>query len=154
MSDNAAFKELDAAFDSIIDEIENPDKPHEEVMIFRNLHGEKTEYADYAKVVHTVVVRVSDDGMTAAINVVSTAEKRRRYTIADLNRAIHSKKIVHGIDSAALVRMVARQQFNRDVVFARGTPPENGEDGEIIHHIKFTDDKRSVPIKKVLKYAV
>ena len=148
MSDNAAFKELDAAFDSIIDEIENPDKPHEEVMIFRNLHGEKTEYADYAKVVHTVVVRVSDDGMTAAINVVSTAEKRRRYTIADLNRAIHSKKIVHGIDSAALVRMVARQQFNRDVVFARGTPPENGEDGEIIHHVKFTDDKRSVPIKK------
>ena len=94
MSDNAAFKELDVAFDSIIDEIENPDKPHEEVMIFRNLHGEKTEYADYAKVVHTVVVRVSDDGMTAAINVVSTAEKRRRYTIADLNRAIHSKKIV------------------------------------------------------------
>ena len=88
MSDNAAFKELDAAFDSIIDEIENPDKPHEEVMIFRNLHGEKTEYADYAKVVHTVVVRVSDDGMTAAINVVSTAEKRRRYTIADLNRAM------------------------------------------------------------------
>ena len=48
MSDNAAFKELDAAFDSIIDEIENPDKPHEEVTVFRNLHGEKTEYADYA----------------------------------------------------------------------------------------------------------
>lgn len=148
MSDNAAFKELDAAFDSIIDEIENPDKPHDEVTVFRNLHGEKTEYADYAKVVHTVVVRVSEDKMSAAINVVSTAEKRRRYTIADLNKAIRAKKIVHGIDSAALVKMVAKQQFNRDIVFARGTPSENGEDGEIIHHIKFPEGKRSVPIKK------
>ena len=136
MSDNAAFKELDAAFDSIIDEIENPDKPREEISIFRNLHGEKTEYADYAKVVHTVGIRVSDDNMSAAINVVSTAEKRRRYTISDLNQAIRAKKIVHGIDSAALVRMVAKQVFNRDVVFARGTPSTNGEDGEIIHLIK------------------
>lgn len=148
MSENAAFKELDAAFDSIIEEIENPDKPREEVTIFRNLHGEKTEYADYAKVVHTVVIRVSDDGMSAAINVVSTAEKRRRYTVSDLNSAIRAKKIVHGIDSAALVRMVAKQQFNRDVVFARGTPSVNGEDGEIIHLIKFPEGKRSVPIKK------
>lgn len=148
MSDNAAFKELDAAFDSIIDEIENPDKPREEISIFRNLHGEKTEYADYAKVVHTVIIRVSDDNMSAAINVVSTAEKRRRYTISDLNQAIRAKKIVHGIDSAALVRMVAKQVFNRDVVFARGTPSTNGEDGEIIHLIKIPEGKRSVPIKK------
>ena len=146
--ENNAFKELDAAFDSIIDEIEHPDKPRKEVTVFRNLHGEKTEYADYAKVVHTVVVRVSDDAMTAAINVVSTAEKRRRYTIAELNRAIRAKKIVHGIDSGVLVRMVARQQFNRDVVFAKGTPPENGENGEIIHLIDFPEGKQSVPVKK------
>lgn len=148
MNENPAFKELDEAFDSIIDEIENPDKPHKEVTVFRNLHGEKTEYADYAQVVHTVVVRVSGDKMSAAINVVSTAEKRRRYTISDLNQAIRAKKIVHGIDSAALVRMVAKQQFNRDVVFARGTPSENGEDGEVIHLIKIPEGKRSVPIKK------
>ena len=148
MSDNAVFKELDAAFDSIIDEIENPDKPRKEVTVFRNLHGEKTEYADYANVVHTIVVRVAEDRMSAAINVVSTAEKRRRYTIGELNQAIRAKKIVHGIDSAALVRMVAKQQFNRDVVFARGTPSVNGEDGEIIHLINFPEGKRSVPIKK------
>lgn len=148
MNDNPAFKELDEAFDSIIDEIENPGKPRSEAMVFRNLHGEKTEYADYAKVVHTVVIRVSDDNMTAAINVVSTAEKRRRYTIADLNSAIRAKKIVHGIDSAALVRMVSKQVFNRDIVFARGTQPVNGEDGEILHLIKFPEGKRSVSIKK------
>ncbi len=148
MNDNPVFKELDDAFDSIIEEIENPDMPRREVTVFRNLHGEKTEYADYAQVVHTVVVRVSENNMSAAINVVSTAEKRRRYTISDLNQAIRAKKIVHGIDSAALVRMVAKQQFNRDVVFARGTPPENGEDGEIIHLIKIPEGKRSVPIKK------
>ncbi len=144
---NEAFKELDSVFDSIIDEIENPGRSYGNAELFRNLHGEKTEYADYAKVVYTIVIRVADDNMSAAINVVSTAEKIRRYTVQELNRVIRSKKIVCGIDSEALMRMVSKQIFNRDVVFARGINPENGTDGAIEHLIEFPQGKSYVDVK-------
>lgn len=142
------FKELDSVFDSIIDEIENPGRSYSAADIFRNLHGEKTEYADYAKVVYTIVIRIADDNMSAAINVISTADKIRRYTMTDLNRVIRSKRIVFGIKSDALMNMVADQVFNRDIVFARGTFAENGKDGFIEPLIKIPDGKLSVPVKK------
>ena len=144
---NDAFKELDSVFDSILDEIDNPGRTYGNADIFRNLHGEKTEYADYAKVVHTIVVRVADDNMSAAINVISTAEKIRRYTIGDLNRAIHAKGVVYGIDSEALMNMVAKQIFNRDVVFARGIPAQNGADGYIEQFVEFEDGKDYANVK-------
>ncbi len=142
------FKDLDAAFDSIIEEIENPGSSKGKADIFRNLHGEKTEYADYAKAVYTIVIRVADDNMSAAINVVSTAEKIRRYTIQELNRAIRQRKIVHGIDSEALMKMVSKQTFNRDVVFAKGDPPHHGSDGVIEHYIDFSASDKAKDIKK------
>lgn len=145
---NDAFKELDSVFDSIIDEIENPGRSYGTTDIFRNLHGEKTEYADYAKVVYTIVVRVADDNMSATINVVSTADKIRRYTIGELNRAIRAKGVVYGIDSEALMRMVSKQTFNRDVVFAKGSTPENGKDGYLEHLISFPDGKNTLNVEK------
>ncbi len=144
---NEDFTELDKVFDSILDEIDNPGRSYGNADIFRNLHGERTEYADYAKVVHTIVVRVADDNMSAAINVISTAEKKRRYNIGELNRAIHAKGIVYGIDSEALMRMVLKQLFNRDVVFARGIPAQNGIDGYIEQLVKFEDDKDFANVK-------
>lgn len=137
---NNALKDLDKAFDSIIDEIENPGSSHGAADIFRNLHGEKTEYADYAKVVYTIIVRVSEDRMTAVINVVSTAGKIRRYTMDELNRAIRSNGIVYGIDSGALMNMVAKQTFNTDVVFAKGSLPHDGKDGFVEHFIKLREN--------------
>lgn len=145
---NEAFKELDRVFDSIIDELENPGRSYGSADLFRNLRGEKTEYADYAKVVHTVVVRVAEDKMSASINVVSTADKIRRYTIEELNRAIRSKGIVSGIDSEALMRMVSKQLFNRDVVFAKGHLPENGTDGYVEQLFEIPKDKKTVNIQK------
>ena len=145
---NEAFKELDSVFDSIIDELENPGRSYGTADIFRNLHGEKTEYADYAKVVHTIVVRVADDKMSASINVISTADKIRRYTIEELNRAIRAKGIVSGIDSEALMRMVSKQLFNRDVVFAKGYRPENGIDGYIEPLVEIPKDKKALNVKK------
>lgn len=144
---NEAFKELDSVFDSIIDEIENPGRSYGNADIFRNLHGEKTEYADYAKVVYTIIIRVADDNMSAAINVISTADKLRRYTVQELNRVIRSKRIVCGIDSEALMRMVSKQIFNKDVVFARGINPENGTDGAIEHLVEFPEGKSYIDVK-------
>ncbi|MBQ8841062.1 MAG: DUF342 domain-containing protein, partial [Ruminiclostridium sp.] len=144
---NEAFKELDSVFDSIIDEIENPGRSYGVTDIFRNLHGEKTEYADYAKVVYTIVVRVADDNMSATINVISTADKIRRYTIGELNRAIRAKGVVYGIDSEALMRMVSKQTFNRDVVFAKGSVPENGKDGYLEHLISFPEGQKVINVK-------
>ncbi len=149
---NEAFIELDKAFDGILDQLKHPERKYEKPEIFRNLHGEKTEYADYAKVVYTFVVRVADDKMSAAINVVSTADKIRRYTIQELNRAIRQKGIVHGIDSEALMKMVSKQTFNRDVVFARGTPPVDGIDGAVEHLINMeekTDVKAGTAICRI-----
>ncbi len=144
---NEAFKELDSVFDSIIDEIENPGRSYGVTDIFRNLHGEKTEYADYAKVVYTIVVRVADDNMSATINVISTADKIRRYTIGELNRAIRAKGVVYGIDSEALMRMVSKQTFNRDVVFAKGSVPENGKDGYLEHLISIPEGQKVINVK-------
>lgn len=136
-----AFKELDEAFDRIIEEIEHPERSYAPVTLFVNLHGEKTEYADYAKVVYTIIVRVADDHMSASINVISTASKIRRYTIEELNRAIHAQGIIYGIDSNALMQMVSKQVFNRDVIFARGVLPVDGDDGYIVHLIDFKERK-------------
>ena len=145
---NDALKELDSVFDSIIDELENPGRSYGAADLFRNLHGEKTEYADYAKVVFTVVVQAAEDNMSATISVISTAEKIRRYTVAELNRAIRAKGIVYGIDSEVLMDMVAKQIFNREVIFAHGTPPENGIDGTVEHLIKFRSGAVTADIKK------
>ncbi len=145
---NDAFKELDSVFDSIIDEIENPGRSYQAADIFRNLHGEKTEYADYAKIVYTVVVRVADDNMSATINVISTADKIRRYTIGELNRAIRDKGVVYGIDSEALMDMVAKQVFNRDIIFAKGVTPINGVDGYIEHLITIPEGKNALNVTK------
>lgn len=144
---NDAFKELDSVFDSIIDEIENPGRSYGSKDIFRNLHGEKTEYADYAKVVYTFVVRVAEDNMSATINVISTADKLRRYTIGELNRAIRAKGIVYGIDSEVLMQMVSKQIFNRDIVFAKGRVPENGKDGYTEHLKTFPDGESVLNVK-------
>lgn len=138
---NEAFKELDAAFDRIIEEIEHPERNYPPITLFTNLHGEKTEYADYAKVVYTIVVRVADDHMSASISVISTASKIRRYTIEELNRAIHAQGVVYGIDSNILMRMVSRQVFNRDIIFAKGILPVDGENGYIVPLFDFSEKK-------------
>jgi len=138
---NEAFKELDEAFDRIIEEIEHPERSYPPITLFTNLRGEKTEYADYAKVVYTIVVRVADDNMSASISVISTASKIRRYTIEELNRAIHAQGVVYGIDSNILMRMVSRQVFNRDIIFAKGVLPVDGENGYIEHLFDFKEKK-------------
>jgi len=50
--------------------------------------------------------------------------------------------VVHGVDEAVLKDMVVTNRFNEPVVVARGTEPQNGEDGRIEYEIDISKNKR------------
>ena len=72
---------LDALFDSIIDEIVNPEKAG----TFVNPFAKKDigELEGLSKAVAVVSVRVSADGMTAFANVISKNENHKPFGVND-----------------------------------------------------------------------
>ena len=133
---------LDALFDSIIDEIVDPEKAGTFVNPFAK--QEVGDIEGLSKAVAVVCVRVSADGMTAFANVISKNENHKPFTVNDVTRAASSAGIFYGIDDEAIKDMTERQIINTDVVIASGIKPADGTDGRL--KLKFdVSEQKKVP---------
>ena len=135
---------LDALFDSIIDEIQHPEKAGTFVNPFAK--QEIGEIAGLSQAVAVASVRISHDGMTAYANVMSKNENHKPYTADDVMRAASASGVFYGIDEEAVKSMAERQIINTDVVIASGIKPAPGTDGKA--KIKF-DVSENKPVPNV-----
>lgn len=128
-----SLNELDKLFDSILVEIEHPEKAGS----FKNPFAEKADGIGITGAVSVIFVRVSKDKMRATVRIVSHTPKHKPFNAADIIKAAEEKGIVFGLDRAAIDKIVGEQLLNKEAVIARGRLPEKGADGRIEHIFDF-----------------
>lgn len=128
-----SLSELDKLFDSILEEIEHPEKAGS----FKNPFAEKTDGIGLTGAVSVIFVRVSRDRMRASVRIVSHTPKHKPFNAADIIKAAEEKGVVYGLDRAAIDKVVGEQLINKEVVIAKGRLPVKGTDGRIEHLFDF-----------------
>ncbi len=121
------LKELDAAFDHILMEIQDPGCPPAQNPFEQPEKEQKT--VRFRSVV-PITVRVSEDGLSASVFVCETGNESR-YTVEELRAAVEAKGVKACIDEAVLESMAEEQIYNTEIVFARGILPVDGTDGSV-----------------------
>ncbi len=76
-------------------------------------------------------VTVSSDKMLVFCHFYAPSNKGKMMTEKDIFADLQSRNIVRGIDKAEVQRFLSERQYCVDYVFAKGTPPVNGEDARI-----------------------
>lgn len=92
-------------------------KPEEEI-------GQKAE---------ALVTRAKDQ-LRATIQVFPPVDGGAHIGEKIIEEALAKAKVVHGIDSEAISRIIANREYMKTVQIARGTEPEDGQDAQIIFH--------------------
>lgn len=95
-------------------EIEAEQAPEEPTVSFNEIFNYKIE--------------LSDDGMEAALELDPPAPGSS-YDISQLHHILSQNGVVHGIDNAALQKMITEHIYNKPVIVAKGTPSVDGKDG-------------------------
>ena len=145
------FDNLDKLFDSIIEEINEPEKEGSFINPFivekakrGNVSGVAYNVAAVTESVSVIVVRVSPDGMRATAKVVSHATSFKPFTEKDIMKAANENGVFKGFDEEEIKDMVKKQIINRDIVIAEGTPPKHGRDGKLEFNYQVSEEN-SVP---------
>lgn len=123
----ANLKELDAIFDRILTDLENPDAP--EGNPFENLAV--MEDAPRFRSVLPITVKAAKNGLSASVYVAAPERPNNRFSLGELHAAIRKKGIKAGIDEKLLEKMAEEQLYNTEVVFASGKPAINGINGSV-----------------------
>lgn len=92
------------------------------------------EWPEGAQLESQVGVVVSEDGMTAWIEVNPPRRGAATPTADDLLGALERHGVVHGIDRAALQAAAAAPRYGERVVAATGTRPVHATGGEVRYH--------------------
>ncbi len=89
-------------------------------------------------------IEVSEDKMSATITLIPSRGKGAPLNFLKVKKAIEQRGIVYGVNYDLLQKLVESVEKNKEakegVIFAQGTPPEEGEDGKIEFHFSETDD--------------
>lgn len=123
------LKKLDDLFDSIIDEIIHPEKAG----TFKNpfIEQKTNKIAELSEAVTVIMVKISDDSMSAYATVISKNEEHKPFRADDIMRVASSNGVFYGIDEAAVNEMAEKQIINTEVLIASGNEPVPGSDGKI-----------------------
>lgn len=73
-------------------------------------------------------VTVSEDKMQATINL-PPKENGGHYTIFEVTKMLRRSGVKQGIDNERLKKAIENDEFNQDIIVARGKPVINGKDG-------------------------
>lgn len=73
-------------------------------------------------------VTVSEDKMQATINL-PPKENGEHYTIFEVTKMLRGSGVKQGIDNERLKKVIENDEFDQDIVVARGKPVVNGKDG-------------------------
>lgn len=124
-----SLKELDELFDSIIDEIEHPEKSG--IHKTPAFNGAAKNGLGFSEAASVISVIIADDAMSAKAMVIAGGANPRIRTADEIMAVIKSKGITYGIDEEAVKSIADSRIFNKGVVIAKGTPAVNGVDGSI-----------------------
>ncbi len=137
---------LDALFDSILEEVSDPSK----VGTFKNpfIDEKSNRIAELSESIAVIMVRISNDSMSAYVTVMSGDETHKPFTAQDILRAASTSGVFYGIDEAAVKRIADEQIINTDVLIASGMEPVNGTDGRLDFKYKISEGKEIPNIPK------
>jgi uncharacterized protein (DUF342 family) len=90
------------------------------------------------------LVRVSEDAMSALISLHPSQHGGNPLTVEYVRKEIASAGVVYGVNEDLLKKLVMTvektKEDKQEVIFARGTPPEEGKDGRVQFY--FDEDER------------
>ncbi|MBP5605078.1 MAG: DUF342 domain-containing protein [Ruminiclostridium sp.] len=137
---------LDALFDSILEEVSDPSK----VGTFKNPFAEEksNRITELSESIAVIMVRISNDSMSAYVTVMSGDETHKPFTAQDILRAASTSGVFYGIDEAAVKRIADEQIINTDVLIASGMEPVNGTDGRLNFKYNISEGKEIPNIPK------
>ncbi len=89
----------------------------------------------------SAVISLEDNGIKAYLNI-APPPKGKEYTVKDINWILKKKKIVFGVDTKAIEKMLANKEYKTDVHVATGFPREDGKDGYFEFYFDTVDDSK------------
>lgn len=81
-------------------------------------------------------VTIPADETEAFLELRAPGSGGRKMTVERAEAEIASSGVTYGVDHAAILRTVDGELYDTPVRFARGTPPQDGEDAELIFHFR------------------
>jgi len=89
-------------------------------------------------------INITEDKMTAIINLYPSRGEGKPLTMDRLKEALNSSGVVYGINNDLLEKLLKnveeRKEEKRGVIIAQGTLPEQGKEGCIEYHFSDTDE--------------
>lgn len=89
-------------------------------------------------------VRLSHDEMEAYLMILPPDPNGRELTLEQALAEIREDGVVYGIDESIVQDLLDSKSYFIELGFAKGKPPENGTDGEIIFH--FSVEHSGTPV--------
>lgn len=77
------------------------------------------------------IVEITKDRMFGVLSFTPSKNGGKELTLEEVNEKIRKAGIVHGVDEDLVKDIVSDKKYNHKYIIAKGTPPQNGEDGEI-----------------------
>jgi hypothetical protein len=83
-------------------------------------------------------VRISEDGMSALVSLHPSLHGGEPLTFEDVMKEVATAGVVHGVNEDLLKKLIMAVEKTKEekqgVMFAKGTPPEEGLDGRVEYH--------------------
>lgn len=92
------------------------------------------EWPDGKQLASDIKIRISDDEMTANLEVSAPRKGAAPPLASELIQALHQAGVTEGIDEAALERIVQQRLFQQETAVAHGTQPVFGSAHRIKYH--------------------
>lgn len=91
----------------------------------------------------SIHVNVKDMNMTAVCSFIPPSNDGKRLNMSDIVSSLAQKKVVYGIDDAAIDAFLESPSYLEDIVMARGLEPRHGTDARIEYY--FNTDLKAKP---------
>ena len=91
----------------------------------------------------TIHVSITDMNMSAVCSFIPPSSDGKRLSRNDIITSLSQKKVVYGIDEAAIDAFLESPSYLEDIVMARGLEPRHGTDARIEYY--FNTDLKARP---------
>lgn len=89
----------------------------------------------------STVIYLEDNGVRAYMSLFPPP-KDKEYSVKDINWILKKKKVVFGVDTQAIKRLLANKEYRQRVLVATGFPKEDGKDGYFEFYFDTTDENK------------
>ena len=93
-----------------------------------------------------ISITVTGDELEADARLLAPEPNGPPMELAAVKQKLAEAGVIHGIDDAALVELLAAKEYGEPYVVAKATPPSDGEDGKLVFHFS-TDERTGAPVE-------